>query len=107
MRHMQHMDDVHAYAEGKAGEVMDLFRHAEHVHVVLDHERHRYSAEIVVQAGHYGRIEATESLDDLRAAIDAAHDKVVAQCRRLLDKQTDHHPAMKFGENRRERGEAT
>ncbi len=50
------------------------------------------------------RSTCTEEVDNLRAAIDAAFEKVEKQYRRQLDKVQDHHPAMKEQANRLERG---
>ena len=38
------------YAHEKAERLVELFPRIEHVHVILDVEKHRYEAEIVVQA---------------------------------------------------------
>lgn len=106
MRHMQQgLDDVQSYAEGKAAELMDAFPDCEHVHVILDHEKHLFKAEVVLQAGHHVRIEGEAELDNMRAAIDAAVEKVERQYRRVIDKMKDHHSAMKFEEARKEHGE--
>jgi len=105
-RHMQHgMEDIQEYAQSKAAEIVEAFPGCEHVHVILDHEKHLFKAEVVVQAGHHVRIEGTETLDNLRAAIDGAIDKVERQFRRLMDKVKDHHSAMKYEETKKERGE--
>ena len=104
-RHMQGEDDIRDYAESRAAGLVDAFPACEHVHVILDHEKHLFNAEVVLQAAHHVRIEAKESLDDMRAAIDGAVDKAERQYRRLMDKVKDHHVAMKYEESKRERGE--
>jgi ribosomal subunit interface protein len=104
-RHMQHgMEDIHEYAQSRAEELVDAFPSCEHVHVILDHEKHLFKAEVVVQAGHHVRIEGTEALDNLRAAIDGAMDKAERRMRRLMDKVKDHHSAMKYEESKKDRG---
>ncbi len=105
-RHMQGEDDIREYAENKATELVDAFPSCEHIHVILDHEKHLYKAEVVTQAGHHVRIEGTETLENMRAAIDGAIEKVERQYRRLMDKVKDHHSAMKYEESKKERGEA-
>ncbi|MBL7076940.1 MAG: ribosome-associated translation inhibitor RaiA [Kiritimatiellae bacterium] len=104
-RHMQGMEDIQEYAESRAAELADAFRGCEHVHVILDHEKHLFKAEVVIQAGHHVRIEAEEEVDNMRAAIDGAFEKAERQFRRLRDKVKDHHSAMKYEESKKERGE--
>ena len=106
-RHMPGQEDVQAYAERRAGELKDAFPGCEHIHVILDHEKHLFNAEVVIQAGHHVRIEAKESLDNMRASIDGAIDKAERQYRRLMDKVKDHHSAMKYEEKRRDSGAVT
>ncbi|NQU40462.1 MAG: ribosome-associated translation inhibitor RaiA [Lentisphaerae bacterium] len=104
-RHMPGHEDIQAYAESRAAEIKDAFPGCEHVHVILDHEKHLFNAEIVIQASNHIRIEATESLDNMRASIDGAVDKAERQYRRLIDKVKDHHTAMKYEEKKRAHGE--
>ncbi len=106
-RHMHGTDDLQEYAESRATELRDAFPGCEHVHVILDHEKHLFNAEVVIQAGHHVRIEAKESLDNMRAAIDGAIDKAERQYRRLMDKVKDHHSAMKYEESKKTRGDET
>ena len=106
MRHMQSMEDIHRYAESKAQALADTISHCEHVHVILDHAKHLYVAEVVLQAGHHGRVEARESCGDLRAAIDMAVEKAERQIRRVLEKKQDRHQAMKKHEAMRNEGTA-
>jgi ribosomal subunit interface protein len=73
--------------------------------VILDHEKHLFKAEVVIQAGHHVRIEGKESLDNMRASIDGAIEKAERQYRRVIDKVKDHHSAMKYEESKKERGE--
>jgi ribosomal subunit interface protein len=105
-RHMQGDDDIKEYAESRATELADAFPSCEHVHIILDHEKHLFNAEVLIQAGHHVRIEAKESLDNMRAAIDGAVDKAERQYRRQMDKVKDHHSAMKYEETKKNRGEA-
>ncbi len=105
-RHMQHgLEDVQEYAESRATELVDAFPSCEHVHIILDHEKHLFSAEVVIQASHHVRIEGKETLDNMRAAIDGAVEKAQRQLRRLMDKVKDHHSAMKFEESKKDRGD--
>ncbi len=104
-RHMHDMEDIQEYAESRAEELANAFPSCEHVHVILDHEKHLFNAEVIIQAGHHVRIEGKESLDNMRAAIDGAIEKAERQYRRQMDKVKDHHSAMKYEEAKKERGE--
>ncbi len=88
----RHMDAPGAkeHAQEKAESLMELFPRVEHVHVIHDKEKHRYEAEIVVQAKNHIRVEASESGDDMIAAIDVAADRAERQLRKLRDKVQDH-----------------
>ena len=96
--------DLQAYAKRKGEEVMAAFPGVEHVHVILDHEKHRNIAEVVVQAKHHVRAEATETSDNIRLSIDVAMERVEKQLRRVHDKVRDHKAAMKHTEVERMRG---
>lgn len=78
------------YAYEKAEGLVDQFPRIEHVHVILDVEKHRYEAEIVIQAKNHIRVEAKETTDDMWAAIDVAVDRAERQLRKLRDKIQDH-----------------
>lgn len=104
-RHMQGSEDIQEYAASRAKEFREAFPNCEHVHVILDHEKHLFSAEVLIQAGNHVRIEAKVEVDNIRAAIDGAIDKAERQYRRLIDKVKDHHSAMKYEESKKIRGE--
>lgn len=90
---VRHIDDGAAdkkYATYKAGELADEFPRVEHIHVILDVEKHRNIAEVVVQAKNHVRVEALESSDTMGAAIDAAIEKAHTQLRKLRDKIQEH-----------------
>ena len=89
-RHMHVNVDVQDYARRKASELVDEFSRIEHIHVILDHQKRQNVAEIVVQAKNRIRLEASESSENMRVAIDVAADKAEKQLRRLRDKVQDH-----------------
>jgi ribosomal subunit interface protein len=93
---MQVSEEQQGYARGKGTALMDGFPRVEHVHWILDHEKHRFAAEVVVQAKNHVRAEASEEASDLIAAIDMAHDKVEKQLRRQRDKVVDHKATMRY-----------
>jgi putative sigma-54 modulation protein len=97
------MDDVNEYAERKAQGILNEFPRVEHVHVVLDVQKHLHIAELIVQARQRIRLEAKESSDNMRVSVDAAADKIEKQLRRLRDKVQDHKAAMRHFEGEREK----
>jgi len=103
-RHMDVKDRIQAYAREQAGDLAAEFPRVEHVHVILNYEKHEKSrmiAHVVVQARNHIRVEAEEESDSMRAALDDAMEKVARQLRRLRDKVQDHKAAMKHVEARR------
>ena len=89
-RHI-HVDvAMQEHARNRANALAEEFSRIEHIHVILDKEKHQSVAEIVVQAKNHIRVEAEEAADDLRAAIDLAVDKAEKQLRKLRDKIQEH-----------------
>ncbi len=88
----RHMNAPRAkdYAREKADKLVEQFPRIEHVHVILDVEKHRYDAEVVVQAKNHIRVEASETHDDMWVAIDVAVDRAEKQLRKLRDKVQEH-----------------
>ena len=89
-RHMEATSEIQSYAEEKAQRILDDFPRVEHIHVILDAEKHRRLAEFVVQAKNRIRVEAEESSGDLTASIDSAVEKVERQLRKLRDRVQEH-----------------
>jgi len=81
---------ITSYAHGKAeGELAD-FPRVESVHVILNVEKYRHLAEVVVQASNHLRVEGKMESDDMYASIDGAMEKVVKQMRKAKDKVQSH-----------------
>lgn len=89
-RHMDGAPEAKTYAEEKAEKLMELFPRVEHIHVILDVEKHRQEAEIVVQAKNRIRVEASETSDDLINSVDVAFERAEKQLRKLREKIQDH-----------------
>ena len=102
-RHMDAPDDIQNYAREKGDLLIEEFPRLEHVHVILNVEKHRQIASVVVQAKNRIRTESKEASDSMRASIDQAMDKTERQLRRLRDKVQDKSPAMKHEEQDRNR----
>ena len=105
-RHMHATDDLQAYARQKAEEILEDFPIIEHIHVILDIEKHgkRHIAEVVLQVKRHGTMEATGLSDNLRTSVDLAFEKAQRQVGKLREKVQDHKPAMKDIESGRGKG---
>jgi putative sigma-54 modulation protein len=89
-RHMKATPEMQDYARGKGEALMREFSRVEHVHVILDVQKHLYSAEIVVQAKNHIHVESLEATENARASIDGAFEKTERQLRKLRDKVQKH-----------------
>lgn len=103
IRHTKAAGDLHDYAKERAEELMREFRRVERVHIILDIEKHRHVAEVVVKAGNHDPVEASEVSDNLRLSLDRALEKVERRLRRTFERSHDHKPAMKYERIVRER----
>ena len=104
-RHMHATEDLQDYARRKAQEILENFPVIEHIHVILDIEKHGngHIAEVVLQVKRHGKMEAAGSSSNLRASVDMAFEKAERQVKRLREKVLDHKPEMKQVESRKER----
>ena len=90
-RHL-HIDlNQQGFAREKAEQLIAEFPKIEHVHVILDMQRHQFIAEFVVQHKGLAKVEAKEVCDDLVAGIDMACEKLEKQLRKHRDKIVDSH----------------
>jgi len=64
-------------------------------HVILEVEKYRHSAEVVLVCSNHITIEACEETDDMYAAIDAVVDKVVRQMRKYKTRLMKKHRPRK------------
>lgn len=72
-RHMESRKGIQLYAHSLGEMLLEEFPRLENVHVVLDTERRKYVAAVVVQGRGHVRFEAVEKCDDnMRVAVDAA-----------------------------------
>lgn len=92
VRHTVVSDEAKQHAYDKAGAIEDRFPRVEHVHVILDKQRHQRIVEVVVQGKNHLRVEATVSADAMRKATDMAFDKVERQLNKARKKIQDHRP---------------
>lgn len=89
-RHMDGAEAAKAYAQERAEKLMTMFPRIEYVHVILDVEKHRHEAEVVVQAKNHIRLEAEASSDDMANSLDQAFERAEKQLRKLREKVQDH-----------------
>jgi len=89
-RHMEGAEAAKKYAQERSRKLMDMFPRVEHVHVILDVEKHRHLAEVVVQAKNHIHIEADEKSEDMANSIDVAFERAEKQLRKLREKIQDH-----------------
>jgi putative sigma-54 modulation protein len=101
-RHVKVGEEFQDYARRRAETLMESFPKTEHVHVIMDHVKHDYMAEVVVQSKHHIRVEAAETSPNLRQAIDSAMDKMEKQLQKFREKIHDHKAQMKQAEKARQ-----
>jgi len=96
-RHMEITDAIRDYTHGKLQHALAEFPRIESVHVILDVEKYRHMAEVVVQAPNHIRVDARHESDDMYASIDSAVEKTEKQLHKLWDKMQDHKSREKLG----------
>lgn len=92
IRHTKVPSTTKKHAEGKAEALSEEFKFVEHVHVIVDHQRFKFIAEVVAQ-GKNTRVEATADDEAVVAAVDQAFGKAEKQLRKHRTKVKDHRPA--------------
>ena len=98
-RHVDVTDTIKDYARRKIENAVQDFRAVESIHVILDVQKFRHIAEVVVQGRQHLRLEASESSEDMYASIDLVTDKIAKQLRKNRDKVvTNHQTGKKLGE---------
>lgn len=90
--HIDLTPPLRAYITEKLNKISRHFDHAVSVRAVLSVEKLQQQAEATINIGSRGKtIYATETSDDMYAAIDGLIDKLDRQVLRFKDKLTDHH----------------
>ncbi len=97
-RHMDITDAIREHTHDKLAQSLSEFPRIQSVHVILDIEKYRHMAELVVHAANHIRVDAKEVSSDMYASIDGAVDKAQKQLRRLRDKMLDHKSKEGLGE---------
>ncbi len=94
-RHLQITEAINDYATKKIeGLHLDYPKIIE-AHVILEVEKYRHSAEVVLVCSNHITIEACEETDDMYAALDAVTDKVARQMRKYKTRLMRKHRPRK------------
>lgn len=89
-RHMEITEAIRSHVHDKAEHALIEFPEVLSVHMILQIEKYRHLAEVVVQASHHVHVDAREDSNDMYASIDGALEKAAKQLRRHHDKVKDH-----------------
>ncbi len=97
-RHMELTDSLREHALSRLEKLDSEFPRLQSAQVILDVEKHRQMAEVIVQAPNHVVVDAKEETSDMYASIDGAIDKAEKQLRRIRDKMVDHKSQESLGE---------
>jgi len=97
-RHMELTDAIREHAESRLAKTSDEFPRLMSAHLILDVEKYRQMAELVIHAPNHVVVDAKEESSDMYASIDSAVDKAMKQLRKMRDKMVDHKDHVSLGE---------
>jgi putative sigma-54 modulation protein len=89
-RHLEITEAMRDHIFGKINNSMSDFKHIESVSMILEVEKYRHKAEIIIQAARHFRVEASDTSNDMYTSIDGVIEKACRQMRRHRDKQRSH-----------------
>jgi len=89
-RHMEMTDSLREHALQRLEKVASEFPRLQDAHIILDIERHRQIAELVIHAPNHVVVDAHEETSDMYASIDGAVDKASKQLRKIRDRMVAH-----------------
>jgi putative sigma-54 modulation protein len=91
-RHVNVTPALHDYAAKKLDHIGIDFPRVLSAHYILEVEKFRQIAELIIQCGNHITIEARHVSEDLYASIDGVVDKVARQMRKYKTKIQNHRP---------------
>jgi putative sigma-54 modulation protein len=94
-RHLAITDAINDYCTRKIESLHLDYPKIIEAHVILEVEKYRHSAEVVLVCSNHITIEACEETDDMYAAIDAVTDKVARQMRKYKTRLMRKHRPRK------------
>ena len=89
IRHVNVPGSMKQHAWRKAEALLEEYPLIENVHVIIDHQRFCFIAEVVAQ-GKHARIEASAKEEQVVPAVDGAFDRVDRQMRKVRTRMKAH-----------------
>jgi putative sigma-54 modulation protein len=94
-RHVSITEAIKSYATGKIEHLHLDYPRIIEAHVILDVEKHRHFAEVILHCNNHITIEASEETDDMYASIDGVVAKIGRQMRKYKTKILRNHRPRK------------
>ena len=94
-RHLQITEAINDYCTKKIEHLHLDYPKIIEAHVILEVEKYRHSAEVILVCSNHITIEACEETDDMYAAIDAVANKVARQMRKYKTRLMKQHRPRK------------
>jgi putative sigma-54 modulation protein len=98
-RHVAITPAIEAYARKKIESIHIDFPRVLDVHFILEVDKFRQRAEVVMHCGNHINIEASDVHEDLYAAIDKTVDKAERQLRKYKTRMQNHRPRRAVTQN--------
>ena len=95
-RHVSVTESIKDYATGKVEHLHLDYPRIIEAHVILDVEKHRHFAEIILHCNNHITIEASEETEDMYASIDGVIAKIARQMRKYKTKILRNHRPRGF-----------
>ena len=89
-RHVEVTEAMKEHAQAKLEKIGAEFPQIDSAHMILNVEKYRCNAEILVTGKKFLRMEAAESSTDLYASIDTVVDTIEKRLRKSVDKKHSH-----------------
>ena len=95
-RHVSITEAIKNYANTKVENLHLDYPRIIEAHVILDVEKHRHFAEVILHCNNHITIEASHECDDMYASIDGVIDKIAQQMRKYKTKILRNHRPRGF-----------